>query len=133
MKVSTRPGEAMVANDLPNALAPAHVMDDYSSNVSKTCVKDAVGSPQINTKLHATFHCVWERLRESRFSRDRRRALNGTGPADGTLEVTRRRLTANQHAAGLALCEGAHGVWLHARKRAFREGQSYQDVLSSRM
>ena len=39
MKVSTRPDEDMVANDLPNALAPALVMDDHASNVSKHALK----------------------------------------------------------------------------------------------
>ena len=39
MKILTRSGEAMVANDLPNALAPALVMDDHASNVSKHALK----------------------------------------------------------------------------------------------
>ena len=39
MKVSTRPSQAMVANDLPNALVPALVMDDHASNVSKHALK----------------------------------------------------------------------------------------------
>ena len=39
MKVSTRPSQDMVANDLPNALVPALVMDDHASNVSKHALK----------------------------------------------------------------------------------------------